>query len=154
MVLGGAKSKSPHVAAEFATTPPEVLARADQIAPVTAGGLRNLVKTAVADRFGAKPENVGGGDWLYRGTCHGVAFLLSIDYGGRDQFRYEVSYTEPATGIQAQRLNYERILGCGGTGWDFITADNAAASVDLMCTFVERLVRIPERACPLSGRGG
>src|SRR5688500_5029507 len=33
-VLGGYKSKFPKVAAEFASTPPEVIARAEQITPV------------------------------------------------------------------------------------------------------------------------
>jgi len=151
-VLGGYKSKSPKMAAEFAGTPLEVIARAEQIAPVRANELRKLVKAAIGLRYGARPDNSGGGDWLYRGTSsRGLDFVLSIDYGGYDQLRYEVSYEEPHSGVHAQRLNYERLVGCGGAGWDFVTADNAEASVDLMCSFVDALLTIPERASSVGG---
>jgi hypothetical protein len=150
-VLGAYRSKSPKIAAEVASTPPDVIARAEHIVPIKATELRRLVKSAVAERFGAKPDHSGGGDWLYRGKSAGLEFVLGIDYGGYDQLRYEVSFDDAATGISARRLNYERLMGCSGTGWDFLTADNAAPSIDLMCTLVETLVSIPARASSLGG---
>jgi hypothetical protein len=150
-ILGAYRSKVPRIAAEVASTPPEVIERAEQIVPIKAADLRKLVKSAVAARFGAKPDNSGGGDWLYRGKCGSLEFTLSIDYGGYDQLRYTVAFTDAATGIRGKRLNYERLMGCGGTGWDYLTAHNAGPSIDLMCTFVETLAGIPERASSLGG---
>ena len=150
-VLGGYRSESPKIAAEFASTPPEVIARAEQITPIKASEIRKLVKVAVGERFSARPENAGGGDWFYRGAFAGIEFVLAVDYGGYDQLRYQVSYNDTRTGIRAKRLNYERLMGCGGTGWDFLTADNAAPSIDLMCSFVETLVSLPERAASFGG---
>jgi hypothetical protein len=148
-ILGAYRSKVPRIAAEVASTPAEVIARAEQIVPIKATELRKLVKSAVAARFGAKPENSGGGDWIYRGRSGRVEFTLSIDYGGFDQLRYTVAFADGATGLRGKRLNYERLMGCGGTGWDYLTADNAGPSIDLMCTFVEVLASIPERASSL-----
>lgn len=148
-ILGAYRSKVPRIAAEVASTPPEVIARAEEIVPIKAPALRKLVKNAVAARFEGTPESFGGGDWIYRGKSGPVEFTLSMDYGGYDQLRYTVAFVDPKTGIRGRRLNYERLMGCAGTGWDYLTADNAEPAIDLLCTFVETLVGIPERAASL-----
>ena len=144
-ILGGARSKHPRTAAEFASIPADVVARAEAIVPVTAAEFRKLVKVAVQHRFGGRPERRGGGEWGCECRLRDTAFTLSLDYGGWDQLRYEVSYRHAASGLAPSALNYERLLGLGGTGWNFITADNAADAVQLMVELVEWLVSLPDR---------
>jgi hypothetical protein len=126
--------------------PPEVLRRAEAIRPTTAGQIRQIVKRAFAERFDARYENRGGGDWKYFGRHAGRDFVVAIDYGGRsDQLRYEVKYEDVRTGIRPRRLCYEWLLGVGHGHWDFVTADNLEDSIALLCELVGELVEIPDR---------
>jgi len=150
-ILRAIRSKDPRMAARAKATPPAVVRRAEQITSVTAAMARKVVGASVAARFGAKPHNAGGGEWEYRGRAGSTDFLLTVDYGGWDQLRYDVSYDHPTTGLRARRVNYERLLGCGGTGWDYLTEENLEQAIALMCDLVEWLVRCGDRASSLGG---
>ncbi len=124
----------------------EVLRQAEAIQPTDASQIRKAVKIAFTERFAATAESQGGGDWCYTGVCDGRQFKARIDYGGRsDQLRYEVFYDDLATGIQANRLTYEGMIGMGCGRWDCVTATNLGAAVTLLCDLVRELVSIPER---------
>ena len=126
--------------------PDDVARQAAAIVPISAGELRKRLKAALGERFGARPENRGGGDWIYTGRHSERAFSLHIDFGGRsDQLRYEVSYVDSSTGIHANRLNYEGMLGFGLGNWDYVTASTADDAVSHLCDLVARLVSIPDR---------
>jgi hypothetical protein len=145
-ILGGARLRHPRMASRLENLPPEVLARAEQIVPLKAPEIRKLVKGMVQRRFRGKAQRDVGGDWHYTCSLGHAEFFLSIDYGGWDQLRYEVSYHDPCTGFSATRLNYERLMGCGGTGWNFLTTDNASAAIELLGDLVEWLVTLPHQA--------
>jgi len=144
-ILGDIRSSRP--SPQFQSLPPDVIRRAEAIAPTTAPEIRKVVKPAMADRFGAKPEKASGGEWHYvGGTSDGRPFGLWIDYGGRsDQLRYELTYDDARTGISARRLNYEKLLGFGQGNWDFVTAANLQESIALLCDLIDELVALPER---------
>ena len=142
LILGDVRGKKP--SPQLAQTPPEVLERAAAIKPISAAQIRKVVKAAVGRRYGAKAETLGGGDWRYPGSWKGLPFELSIDYGGMShQLRYAVAFEDPSTGLRARRLAYEWLVGVGHGDWDFLTADNIEASVELLCDLVERLLGLP-----------
>lgn len=136
--------------AAAASMPPDVVERAQAIRPTHAREIRAAVKRAFAERFGARPENAGG-EWCYAGTCRGRAFVVDIDYGGMDQLRYEIAFTDPATGLQARGASYEWLVGAGHGHWDSLTADNLETSIALLGELVERVVTLPDA---LGGAGG
>jgi len=142
-ILGDQLGKRP--SPEFANTPVEVLERARAIQPTNARDIRKAVKQSFQERYGARPENLGGGDWRYAGVHRGRSFVVSIDYGGWDQLRYEVEYEDVPTNLRAKRLSYERLVGAGLGHWDFLTADNLQESVTLLCTLLEALVELPDK---------
>ncbi len=92
-IVGDQSGKRP--SPELANIPVEVLARAKALRPTSAPEIRKLVKQHFLDRYGARPENLGGGDWRYSGSYRGRSFAVRIGYDGRDQLRYEVEYDDP-----------------------------------------------------------
>ena len=110
-----------------------------------AGEIRKAINLAFGQRYGARPQNEGGGAWRYPGVWGERAFEVKVDYGGWDQLRYEVEYDDPNSGVSARRLSYERLVGVGVGHWDFITTDTLQGSIDVLCEMIERLVALPER---------
>jgi hypothetical protein len=147
-ILADQEGKRPTPA--FANTPPEVIARAQGIRPTNARQIRKVVRHFFGERFGARPDNAEGGDWLYRGIHRGRGFVVAIDYGGWDQLRYEVEFEDSRTSLRVRRLNYERLVGAGLGSWDSLTAENLEESIVLLCGLVETLVELPDR---LEGEG-
>lgn len=142
MILGDQLGKRP--SPEFANTPVEVLQRAQSIRPTNAREIRKVVKRVFGERYGARPRNPLG-EWEYPGTHRGRPFVVTIDYGGWDQLRYEVDYEDARTGLHPRRLSYERLVGAGLGHWDSLTADNLEESVTLLCELAERLVELPDQ---------
>jgi hypothetical protein len=123
-----------------------VIQKADALRPIKAPEIRKVVKKALADQFAARAEKSVGGEWKYHGASEGQGFTVSIDYGGMgDQLRYGVLFEDEASGFRAHGLTYEGMLGLGLGRWDYLTADNVAECVDLLCGFIKDLVSIPER---------
>ncbi len=135
-------------AAAASSMPPEVVRRAEAIRPTSSREIRAAVAKVFRERFGARPENLGAGEWRYAGACGNRPFAVSIDYGGWDQLRYEIEYHDARTGLQARRVSWERLVGAGLGHWDSLTADNLQASVELLGDLVERVVTLPDRLDP------
>ncbi|MEP7216461.1 MAG: hypothetical protein ABI782_09425 [Anaerolineaceae bacterium] len=148
-ILGDQMGKRPTPA--LANTPKEVLDRARDIRPTSANEIRKVVKEAFALRYGARPRKLDGGEWQYECLGLGRRFRVSIDYGGWDQLRYSVDHEEGSPAIWGHRLTYEQIVGAGLGHWNFLTADNLAASVNLLCALVDRLVAIPDELAHHAG---
>lgn len=125
--------------------PAEFFETVDSIRPTNAAQIRKEVKRVLGDRFHALPENRGGGNWQYACRYGNRVFAVGIDYGGlTDQLRYEVAYEEPGSGLCPKHLNYERLIGVGVGGWDYVTTDNLSESIGLLGDLIERLVQLPE----------
>jgi len=130
----------------FANMPAELVQKADSILPTSASRIRKDVKKQLAERFSATADNIGGGNWLYRGESNGRSFAVLIDYGGRmDQLRYYVQLSDAASGVRTKTLNYETLLGMGFGRWDLVTADSQAENVELLAELLAELVGIPDR---------
>lgn len=125
--------------------PQEILERASAIRPTNSREIRSEVMKAFSERFGARPEKFGGGVWRYAGTHGQHSFVVTIDYGGWDQLRYEVDYFDGQADMQVTKANYERLVGAGLGHWNFLTADNLHESVELLVELVGRLVTLPDR---------
>lgn len=126
--------------------PQSVIERARGIQPTTASQIRRKVRWSFAERFGARQENQGGGEWRYHCAHEGRKFKVVIDYGGLgDQLRYGVEYEDSGSGIRAKGLSYERLIGLGFGQWDFVTATNLDGAVELLSRLVAKLVELPER---------
>ena len=108
--------------------------------------IRREVKRQFADRFRIQSANKGGGVWSYAGACDGHAFILTIDYGGMDKFRYQVGPSGANSRTLPCGVTWEGLLGFGLGGWDFVRAHNLSESVSLLGEVIERLVPLLHEA--------
>ena len=137
--------------------PPEVRAQAAAIVPTNAREIRKGVRSRFKAYFGAKPENLGGGDWRYRGQHGDVALAVAIDYSGlSDQLRYWVTVRAPARAITLRNLSLEALCGLPmQTGWNTLEARNLDDSLDLLVELIIYCTGIPARLpAGFSGEAG
>ena len=134
----------------FSDLPETFVEKADSIHPTKASQIRKEVKGQFKAHFGASAENMGAGNWLYRGTFSNRQFSVLIDYGGMgDQLRYWVQISDSLTGIQTRTLCFEALLGVGLGRWDFVTADTLPNDISLLSEFIQELVTLPKRTASL-----
>src|SRR5207249_3839109 len=99
--------------------------------PAKAPLLKKLVKPLLQGLLGAKEEKVPGGTMKYDGALNGTSVKVRVDYAARDvQMIYSVSIPDPERKVLIGS-GYEHFFGMGG-GWDYITEENAQASVGLL----------------------
>ncbi len=129
--------------------PPEwLLPNVAALVPVKVSTMRRLVKKAFARLFAPSLTEIGSGIWRYEGTMAGSALRILVGFSaamGPPQFRYAVEVRGKGWVIVAPNFCFESVLGVGFGWWDYLTEENAARSVDLLCELVEYLARLPER---------
>ncbi|HEX6898046.1 MAG TPA: hypothetical protein VF146_22360 [Bryobacteraceae bacterium] len=109
--------------------------------PAKAPQLKKLVKPLFQALLGAKEEKLPGGTMKYDGALDGTSVKVRVDYSGRDvQMIYSVSIPDPERKVVVIGRTYEHFFGMGGTGWDYITEENADVSIGLLPELVRRLV--------------
>jgi len=109
--------------------------------PAKAPQLKKLVKPLLQGFLGAREEKMPGGTMKYDGVLDQTSVTVRIDYAGRDvQMIYSVSIPDTERKVVVIGTTYERFFGIGGTGWDYITEENAAASIGLLPELLRRLV--------------
>lgn len=119
--------------------------------PARAPLLRKLVKEALANLLSAKPTRLPGGEMKFSGSLQNLPLTVSIDFGSRmAQLRYGVSAPVVGKDLRAFNLTYE-VLWSASTGWDYLTEENAAASIDLLCDHLRFIARLLEEIAALSG---
>ena len=110
--------------------------------PAKAPQLKKLVKPLLQGLLSAKEENMPGGTKKYDGALDGTSVKVRIDYAARDvQMIYSVSIPDPARKVVLIGSGYEHFFGMGG-GWDYITEENAEASVGLLPELLRRVVAL------------
>jgi len=113
------------------------------IEPAAATEIRRHLETRLANRYGATTEPIDGAAFRHPGRWRDQAFELWIDYGGPgDQLRYGVGDPLEDRRRRRSRVAYETLLGVGAGHWDLVTPANLDASLDLLCTLVERVVEL------------
>jgi len=110
--------------------------------PVKAPLLKKLVKPLLQGLLGAKEEKMPGGTMKYDGALDGTSVKVRVDYAARDvQMIYAVSIPDPGRNVVLIGSGYEHFFGMGG-GWDYITEENAEASVGLLPELLRRVVAL------------
>lgn len=110
--------------------------------PAKAPQLKKLVKPLLRGLLGANEEKMPGGTMKYDGTLAGSPVKVRVDYAARDvQMIYAVSIPDPERKVVVIGTGYEHFFGMGG-GWDYITEENAEASVGLLPELLQRLVTL------------
>jgi hypothetical protein len=100
--------------------------------PAKAPQLRKLLNPMLRDRLAAKPTKRPGGELIFEGAIGGVPLRLSIIFSNLyGQMHYAASWSMREGRFRAQRLTYEALFG-PSTGWDYLTEENAARSIDLL----------------------
>ena len=108
-----------------------------------APALRKLARQLVKDRFAGRGIKGSAGDWTYEADVRGDRVILSIDYGSQAaQLRYSLR-AQTAAGTLILSRGFEASLGVGHGDWDFLTEENAGASIGLLGDFMEEIVRWP-----------
>jgi hypothetical protein len=130
--------------------PPESLVSTTDIRDiqtVRAPELRKLLNPMLLKRLGAKPQKRIGGELIYEGMIGDIALRVSIIFSNLyAQMTYGVGWSVRERGLLTQRLGfgYESLWGAS-TGWDYLTEENAARSIDLLDELLLRLARLLER---------
>ena len=113
--------------------------------PAKAPLLRKLVKQAFTRLFAAETKKLPGGETGYTGTIQGANLTAWVDFGSMSaQLRYGVSIPDEQRRIFVSRVSYED-LWIPNLGWDYLTEQNATASIDLLGEQIGYLARLANR---------
>ena len=128
--------------------PPEVLARASGLKGARATELRGLVKQALAQKLGLKPEKRGGGVWCYKGTAAQLSFEVGIDYGSSlgSQMKISVDLCDAERDLAFERASFEQLMGLSFSDWDFILESQTDQKIALFADLVDFVVQFHRQA--------
>jgi hypothetical protein len=119
--------------------------------PAKAPQLRKLLNEVLKPDFPDK-RKLPGGETVYAGTVDGAATTVRIDFGGMGmQLKYFVSLAADSAGHGLMLASGED-LWMGGGGWDYITEENAEASIHLLGDSVRELVHLRNKISADSAR--
>jgi hypothetical protein len=103
------------------------------------------VNAAIAKLFSPEKQKRPGGACLYIGSLGANMLKVSVDFGSMlGQVRYGVSVTNPEYTIKPVGLSYEQLWDAN-LGWDYLTEENAARSIDFLVEQVAYLVKLADR---------
>jgi hypothetical protein len=121
--------------------------------PAKAPLLRKLVKQAFTRLFAAEAKKLPGGETGYTGTIDGTKLTVWVDFGSMSaQLRYGVSIPDEQRRIFVSRLSYDD-LWITNLGWDYLTEENAAPSIELLCEQISYLAGLTHRIAELALNG-
>jgi hypothetical protein len=119
------------------------------VVPARAPLLRSLVDREMKRLFATSRRRLPGGETGYEGELDGTPITVWIDYAGMDlQLRYAVTIPDPSRRVLVFRVAYENLWGSGG-GWDYLTEQNAEASLGHLGGLVSEIVRLRNRVLEL-----
>jgi hypothetical protein len=104
--------------------------------------LRKLIDKMFKELFAAVKRKLPGGETVYTGVLQGTNITVRIVFAGMGlQLRYGVHIPDETKTVFAFGLGYEDLWG-SGPDWDYLTEENAEASIHLLCDLVVRVVRL------------
>ncbi|HYM10135.1 MAG TPA: hypothetical protein VEU62_05370 [Bryobacterales bacterium] len=133
--------------------PKELVHDADlrHVQPAKAPLLRKLVNGMMRELLSAKGTKRPGGDMVYSGAIGTIALTVSFFFTGWSGLRHGVTAAIPERGIRIFGMTYGTLWS--DTGWDYLTEENAARSMDLLrenlvflAQFLERIRSLPASA--------
>jgi hypothetical protein len=120
--------------------------------PAKAPLTKKLFDRALKDLFATSKERVHG-ETVYTGSIDGVNLKVSVDFNAMGlQLRYGVTIPDETKTIWFWHRTYEDLWGAG-PGWDYLTEENAEASVQLLCDQIAKLVRLRNTVMNLRASG-
>jgi hypothetical protein len=123
----------------------DLLPGLDCLKPIKAAALRKLLSKGAFAQVCPEKKNVGGGNWHYVGFREGSQITVRMDFNSRlGQLVYGVSVMNAEHPIKLFRLSYERLWDAN-LGWDYLTEENAARSIDLLAELVVYLTNLANR---------
>src|SRR6266702_3288293 len=135
--------------------PPELVADPDlaNVKPAKAPQMRKLIEAAFKKLFAPQKRKLAGGSTAYTGVLLGAETTVWIDYAGMGmQLLHGVSIPDEMRRVLVARLTYESLWGAG-RGWDYITEENAEASMQLLYELIVNVVRLRCQVLDLIGAG-
>ena len=112
-----------------------------EIETIRAPQLRKLLNPMLLKRLGAKPQKRFG-ELVYEGMIGDTPLRVSIIFSNLyAQMHYAVTWSGREQGLFAQRATYEVFWGTN-VGWNYLTEENAARSIDLLDELLLRLVQL------------
>jgi hypothetical protein len=133
------KTQRPWVSQRALQPREDLLPTVECLTPAPGPALRKLVRTALRAR-GFTAEVAKGSEHRYVSASGAV---IRVDFGSYlGQLVYKVSAVCGEARIVG--LSYEALWSQPG-GWDYLTDENAARSVDHLAESVEYMIRLPER---------
>jgi hypothetical protein len=124
--------------------PPELVPDADplHLKPAKAPQLRKLLDAAFKDLFAPIKEKGRGGETIYTGALEGAVLSVRISFESRGvQLVHGVSIPDETRTVMVVGRTYEQLWGAS-TGWDYLTEENAEASIRLLAENLLELVRL------------
>jgi hypothetical protein len=107
----------------------------ESIKPVKSTEIRKVVKLALSQIIAPLTVTHNGGCWLYGGYFQGTEISVNFDFHQKyAQFDYGIPhpYQSREPGIVRVDLNYERLMGLSGHGWDCLEQANLDQSIALL----------------------
>lgn len=112
-----------------------------EIETIRAPQLRKLLNPMLLKRLGAKPQKRFG-ELVYEGMIGDIPLRVSIIFSNLyAQMHYAVTWSAREQGLFAQRATYEVFWGTN-VGWNYLTEENAARSIDLLDELLLRLAQL------------
>jgi len=109
--------------------------------PAKAPQLKKLVKPLLQGLLNATEAKMPGGRMTYVGTLDETPVKVSLTYTNQVQMIYAVSIPDNERKVALVGAAYENYFGMGA-GWDYITEENAEASIGLLPELLHRLVHL------------
>jgi hypothetical protein len=124
--------------------PPELMRNPDVTQAISAKApqMRKLTASAMTTRFGAQKDKKPGGASVFTFTQGDLPVSVELDFAARPySLRYGISAGDKKGPSRLRGFFYEILFG-GGGGWDYVTEENAEASVALLCDYVAATVAL------------
>jgi hypothetical protein len=131
--------------------PPNLVPDPDprNLKPAKAPLLRKLIDAAFKSSFGASRERRLGGEILHTGACEGTRLAIGIIFTNRGpQLIYHVKIPDESRTVFLIRFVYES-LWSAGSGWDYLTEQNAEAAIALLGELILESVRLRNKMLSL-----
>jgi hypothetical protein len=110
--------------------------------PAKAPLLRKLIGQKFKELFAAGKRKLPGGETVYAGVLQGTNITVRIVFAGMGlQLRYGVHIPDETKTVFVFGIGYED-LWAAGPDWDYLTEENAEASIHLLCDLVVHVVRL------------
>jgi hypothetical protein len=110
--------------------------------PAKAPLLRKLIDKAFKELFATGKRKLPGGDTGYTGILQATNITVWIGFAGMGlQLRYGVTIPDETKTVFVVQHRYEN-LWAAGPGWDYLTEENAEASIHLLCDLVVKMVEL------------